>query len=147
MEINRSNIKYIEWRTTEDLHEDIVNCISELRFIRDEQQFLEDLIRSYTMDLLGGDLYEKSKEVIGKLSDSRKALTPLQRKLIAHNNNLEVLLDENDIPCEIEDYKEDHYQLMFEVASYYSKFKKVKRRIFNLIKKIMKDAKQKRLLN
>jgi hypothetical protein len=99
------------------------------------------------MDLLGGDLYEKSKEVIGKLSDSRKALTPLQRKLIAHSNNLEVLLDDNDIPCEIEDYKEDHYQLMFEVVAYYSKFKKVKRRIFNLIKKIMKDAKLKRLLN
>ena len=147
MEINKSNIKYIEWRSTEDLHEDIMNCISELRFIRDEQQFLEDLIKNYTLELIGGDIYEKSKDVIGKLSTNRKALTPLQRKLIAHSNNLEILLDENDIPCEIEDYKEDHYQLMFEVVAYYSKFKKVKRGIFMLIKQIMKEGKRKRLLN
>ncbi len=146
MEINKSNIKYIEWRSTEDLHEDILNSISELRFIKDEQQFLEDLIKNHTLDLISGNAFEKSKEAVSKLSQHKKKLKPLLKKAMAHSNNLQILLDEEEVPGELEGYKEDHYKLMFEVVAYYSKFKKIKRKIFNLIKQIMKEGKQRRLL-
>lgn len=147
MEINKSHIKYIEWRSIENLHEDILNSISELRFTKDEQQFLEDLILNHTMGLIAGDSYELSKNVITRLTKSRIKLGPLLKKLMAHSNDLESLLDENQILGEMEDFKELHYQLMYEVITYNSQFKRVKKQIFKLIKQIMKDSKQKRLLN
>ena len=146
MEINKSNIKYIEWRSTEDLHEDIHNSISELRFIKDEQMFLEDLIKGHTLQLISGTNYEESKEVILMLSKHSKKLQPLLTRLKKHSNNLQVLLDEEDVPNEMEDYKEVHYKLMFDVINYYSKFKKIKQKIFLLIKKLMKQDRQKLLL-
>jgi len=146
MEINKSSIKYIEWRSTEDLHDDILNCISEVRFIKDEQQFLEDLIKNHTLELIDGNSYEKSKEVISSLSSLQKGLNPLLKKLMVHSNNLQALLDEDEVPHEMEDYKKEHYTLMFEVVAYYAKFKKVKRKIFGFIKQIFKDGKVKRLL-
>ena len=147
MEITKSHIKYIEWRSVEDLHADIINSISELRFIKDEQQFLEDLIINHTMGLIAGDSYELSKNAITKLSKSRKKLGPLLKKLTSHSNKLEILLDENHIINEMEDFKELHYQVMKEFNTYDSGFKKVKKQIFKLIKKILKESKQHKLLN
>ena len=147
MEITKSHIKYIEWRSVEDLHATIMNSISELRFIKDEQQFLEDLIINHTMGLIAGDSYELSKSAITKLSKSRKKLEPLLKKLISHSNNLELLLDDNHIINQMEEFKELHYHLMLEFNTYYSQFKKIKRQIFKLIKKILKESKQHKLLN
>lgn len=146
MEVNKSNIKYIEWRSTEDLHEDIRNSISELRFIKDEQLFLEDLIKGHTIQLISGNTYEESKDVISMLSKHSKKLPQLLTQLMTHSNNLQILLDEEEVPCEMEDYKEVHYKLMFDVIAYHSKFKKIKRKIFLLIKQLMKQDRQKRLL-
>lgn len=147
MEFYRSNIKYIKWLSINELHRDILNCISELRFIKDEQQFLEDLIKNYTLDLLDGTIYEKSKAVITDLAHLRNELLPLLKKSMQHSNNLEVLLDEVIIPNEMENYKEVHYKLVLEVFTFKSEFKKSKRKIFSLIKQVMKEGKQKRLLN
>jgi hypothetical protein len=146
MEINKSNIKYKEWRSTEDMHEDTLNAISELRFINDEQQFLEDLIKNYTIDLIAEDTFTKSREVISSLSRHRKDLKPLLKKTMTHSNMLQTLLDDDEIPGEIERYKEAHHDLMVEVVAYYTKFKRVKRKIFSLVQKIIKHKKQKKLL-
>lgn len=147
MEINKSNIKYKEWRSVEDMHEDTLNAISELRFINDEQQFLEDLIKNYTIDLITGNTFSKSKEAISSLSKHRKDLKPLLKRTIAHSNNLQTLLDDDEIPGEIDRYKEAHYDIMVEVVAYYSKFKKIKRMIFSLVQKIIKQNKKRKLLH
>lgn len=146
MEFIKSNKKYIKLLSIEELHSDILNCISELCFIKDEQQFLEDLISNYTLDLLNGSVYENSKVVISNLAHLKKELIPLLKKSMNHRNNLEVLLDEVIIPSEMQNYKEEHYKLVLEVAFFISKFKKAKRKIFSLIKQIIKEGKQKRLL-
>ncbi len=147
MEINNSHIKYIEWRSIEELHEDILNCISELRFTKDEQQFLEDLILNHTMGLLAGESYELSRKVITRLTKSRNKLGPLLKKLMSHNNELQCLLDEINNIEEMEDFKKLHNQLMSEFIGYNSKFKKVKKQIFKLIKQILKERKHLKLLN
>ncbi len=147
MEINKSHIKYIEWRSIEELHEDTLNCISELRFTKDEQQFLEDLILNHTMGLLAGESYELSRNVITRLTKSRNKLGPLLKKLMSHNNELQCLLDEINNIEEMEDFKKLHNQLMSEFIGYNSKFKKVKKQIFKLIKQILKERKHLKLLN
>ena len=147
MEISKSKLRYIKWHSAQDLHEDIKACVLEMRFIKDEEKFLEDLIKNYTLDLIGNDIYEKSKVAIRKLSTHRKNHMPLIKKLISHSNKLQFLLDEDEVPEEMNNYKDIHYLIMFEVLAYYAEFKKVKKEIFGLIKIIMKEGKRKRLLN
>jgi hypothetical protein len=146
MEINITGLKYLKWQSIGDLHEDILKCISELRFIKDEQQFLEDLIKSYTLNLLKETSYENSKAVIGELALLRKELPILLKKSIRHSNNLETLLNEVDFSSEMEIYKKEHEIIVLEVTAYASRFKKSKRKIFGLIKQILKAGKEKRLL-
>ncbi len=146
MHINPTSIKYIEWRSPEGLHEDSVTCISELRFVKDEIQFLSDLIKSHTLDILSKNLFVESKEIATELSSQKKRIKPLIKNLISHSNILETLMDDIDIPDEEDEYKTVHYQLMFEAMAYLSNFKKLKRRVFSLIKSILKEKKKQKLL-
>jgi deoxyhypusine synthase len=147
MEINKAHIKYIEWRSIEELHEEILNRISELRFTKDEQQFLEDLVLNHTMGLLAGKSYELSRNIITRLTNSRDNLGPLLKKMMSHNNDLQSLLDEITNIEEMEDFKKLHNQLMSEFIVYNSQFKKVKKQIFKLIKQVLKEKRQMKLLN
>jgi hypothetical protein len=147
MELNKAHIKYIEWRSIEELHEEILNCISELRFTKDEQQFLEDLVLNHTMGLLAGKSYELSRNIITRLTNSRDNLGPLLKKMMSHNNDLQSLLDEITNIEEMEDFKKLHNQLMSEFIVYNSQFKKVKKQIFKLIKQVLKEKRQMKLLN
>jgi hypothetical protein len=146
MKINPSSITYIRWRDPQGLHEDSVTCISELRFAKDELKFLSDLVKSHTLDLISENHFAKSQEVVAQISAMKKGLNPLIKKMVRHSNELETLVDDIDIPDEEDDYKSAHYNLMFEAASFLSKFKKVKRRVFRLIKDILKDKKKRKLL-
>ncbi|MCW5519811.1 hypothetical protein J1N09_08165 [Aureitalea sp. L0-47] len=146
MHINPSSIKYIEWRSPEGLHEDTITCLSELRFLKSEISFLSNLIKSHTLELLSEDLFEESRKIALELSKQKKSVKPLIKKLMKHSNTLETLLDDIDIPDEEDEYKTLHYQLMFETVANLSKFKKLKRRVFRLIKKILKEKKKRRLL-
>lgn len=146
MHINPSSIKYIEWRSPEGLHEDTITCISELRFLKDEILFLSDLMKSHTLDILSENLFEESRVIALELSKQKKRVKPLIKKLMNHSNVLETLLDDIDIPDEDDDYKNAHYQLMFEAVACLASFKKLKRRVFRLIKKILKEKKKHRLL-
>lgn len=147
MEIKKAHIKYIEWRSIEELHEEILSCISELRFTKDEQQFLEDLILNYTMGLLAGKSYELSRNVITRVTKSRNKLGPFLKKLMSHNNDLQSLFDEINNIEEMDDFKKLHNQLMSEFSTYNAQFKKVKKQIFKLIKQILKERRQVKLLN
>jgi gas vesicle protein len=146
MHINPTSIKYIEWRSPEGLHEDSVTCISELRFLKDEIQFLTDLIKSHTLEILSKNLFEESKEIATELSKQKKRIKPMLKKLVQHSNVLETLIDDIDIPDEEDEYKAVHYQLMFEAVTCMANFKKLKRRVFSLIKSILKEKKKRKLL-
>jgi hypothetical protein len=147
MEISKAHIKYIEWRSIEELHEETLNCISDLRFTKDEQQFLEDLILNHTMGLLAGKSYELSRIVITRLSKSRNNLGPILKKLMSHNNDLQSLFDKVNNTEEMDNFKKLHNQLMSEFIVYNSQFKKVKKQIFKLIKQVLKEKRQMKLLN
>lgn len=147
MHINPSSIKYIQWRDPEGLHEDAMSCISELQFVKDELQFLSDLMTSHTLDLISKENFEESKSLAVQLSAKKKYVSQLLKNLVTHANLLQTLVDDIDVPGETEEYKTVHYKLMFEAAAYLAKFKKLKRNIFSLIKSILKDKKKKKLLN
>jgi hypothetical protein len=147
MKINASSIKYIQWRDPQGLHEDTTGCISELRFAKDELQFLDDLMKSHTLDLLSTINFDESRALASEISMKEKLLGPLMKKLIAHANLLQTLVDDIEVAGETEDYKNAHYKLMFEAAEYLAKFRKLKRKVFSLIKSILMDKKKRKLLN
>lgn len=141
------NIKYIESKNPDELHVESLNWISELRFIKDEQHFLNELLKSYTIQLIENQDFAKNKEIISKLSKLRKIGEKLLKKLINHENELLILVDGIDQIKEEKHYRFLHSTYLLEVTNYFNDYKDVKRVIFDVVKEIMKHEKQKRLLN
>ncbi len=139
--------KFVEWSSPEELHQETLNWLSELRFIKDEIQFLNSLIENYTLNLISGEIYKKSFRVITELSKEDKVLKELLKEVAAHSNKMEILVDGEDQIQEEKAFKVEHHALKIKVLSYESDFRKTKKEIFMLIKRIMKAQKQKRLLN
>ena len=147
MKAKEPNIKYVEWKSPEESHETSINWVSELKFIKDEQHFLDELIENYTLQLISEKTFEKSKSIVNELSTKRKELDPLLKKIINHVNELTILVDGIDQPKEEKEYKQEHGTLLVEVNQYLAGYKEIKRSIFELMKGIMKQGKQKRLLS
>ena len=141
------NIKYIESKDPDELHIESLNWISELKFIKDEQHFLDDLLKSYTLQLIENVDFTKNKEVISKLNKLRKTGGKLLKKLINHENELLILVDGIDQIKEEKHYRFLHSTYLLEVTNYFNEYKDIKKEIFSAVKQIMKKEKQKRLLN
>ena len=141
------NIKYIESKSPDELHVESLNWISELKFIKDEQRFLEDLIKSYTIQLLEKQDFSKNREIINHLTKLRKSGESLLKKLINHENELLILVDGIDQIKEEKHYRFLHSTYLLEVTNYFNDYKDIKKEIFSTIKQLMKCEKQKRLLN
>ena len=141
------NIKYIESKNPDELHVESLNWISELKFIKDEQHFLDELLKSYTIQLIENQDFSKNKEIISQLSKLRKTGEKLMKKLINHENELLILVDGIDQIKEEKHYRFLHSTYLLEVTNYFNDYKAIKRDIFIVIKAIMKHEKQKRLLN
>lgn len=141
------NIKYIETKSPDELHVESLNWISELKFIKDEQKFLEDLLKSYTIQLLENQDFSKNREIINDLTKIRKSGENLLKKLINHENELLILVDGIDQIKEEKHYRFLHSTYLLEVTNYFNEYKDIKKEIFSAVKKIMKQEKQKRLLN
>lgn len=141
------DIKYIESKSPEELHVESLNWISELKFIKDEQHFLDELLKSYTLQLIEKQDFAKNKEMITRLSKLEKDGGKLLKKIINHENEILILVDGVDQIKEEKHYRFLHNTHLLEVTNYFNDYKDAKREIFDVVKKIMKDEKQKRLLN
>ncbi|AXT62324.1 hypothetical protein D1816_18800 [Aquimarina sp. AD10] len=147
MKTQAPNTKYVAWKSPEELYETSLHWISELKFIKDEQQFLTKLVEEHTLHLISKENYRKSKVIIQELAYKQKMITPLLKKIINHHNELLILVDDLDELVKEKEYKQHHRVLLQEVNVYFNHYKELKRTIFNLIKTIMKENKQKRLLS
>jgi len=64
-----------------------------------------------------------------------------------HEKALQILVDGIDQIKEEEAYRKEHLRLIIDVSNFQKKHREIKKRIFKLIKNILKEAKQKRLLS
>ena len=142
----KTHFKYIEWRNTKGLHEDTVNSLSDLKFLKDELQFLKNLVAEHTLQLIYGKDPVESKAIFNQLDNHSKRLEKLIKELVAHKNKLQVLMDDNDVPDELREYKDEHYKLLIEEMDFHSDVKKTKRIIFEMLAGLMKKSKLKKLL-
>ncbi len=127
-------------------HEQSNQWIEELEFSQDEQKFLENLLSSHFLDLSSQKLFEPTKKIIQNLKEVEKTSSELLHKVRVHNNHLGELVERNELILE-EIVKNEHHKIEKEFHNYVLKLKFVKRKIFGIIKDIMKVHKQKLLIN
>lgn len=146
MKVIETSPKYIEWLNAELMHEESTRWLSELRFIKDEEHFFEDLIKLFTLQLIDSKNFEGSKEIVSQIKSLRIKNTELINAVIIHEKELKIMVDGKDQPKEEALYKEKHRGLLILVKKYFKEYRKLKSQVFKTIKNVMKIEKQKRLL-
>ena len=77
--------RYIEWISPEEMHSATLAWLSELKFIKDEQRFLNSLVKSYTEQLIDHKIYDRSKQLVGNILDAEKELVGLYENAARHS--------------------------------------------------------------
>lgn len=138
--------KYVEWLSSDVMHKASRNWLSELRFIKDEQRFFENLIKSYTLQLIDSEHFSESKLLIDKLSTLRMKNKAFIETVKTHENELLIMVDGIDQLKKEEAYKAKHREIAIDINKYFKDYRNLKKRLFETIENIMKHEKQKRLL-
>lgn len=138
--------EYIQWLSPEDMHQVTLSWISELNFARDEQRFLDALVKSHTLQLTGAEIFGQSREIVGDIAKAEKEVIDLMKKIQSHENLLEIMVDDLNQDKMEKAYRDTHRELTGQVSSYLEEYRKVKQQLFALLGKVLKKEKQKRLL-
>lgn len=147
MKIKENTHRYIEWIDPEEMHRTTLLWLSELRFMKDEQLFLNHLIKHYTLQLVDSEIFGKSKIIVTTLADLEKVAISLMKKVQAHENKLEIMIDDVD-QIELEKaYRDTHRELTSRIDHYKEEYREIKTKLFDLVSSVLKKEKQKRLLN
>lgn len=147
MNATKKKYSYLKWYSPEEMHEDTLKWFSQLNFARDEQLFLNNLIKDQTLKLIDASVFEESKTVVNGIAKMEKEIVPLMKLVQSHENGLVIMLDAVD-QIELEKtYLQTHKDLLISINSYLAEYQEVKRKLFELVSRQMKKQKQKRLLN
>lgn len=136
-----------EWFSAEELHEESKKWCSELKFARDEQKFLNHMIKDYTLDILDSDMFNTIQPVVASLEKSESELVNIFKKVQLHENQLQIMVDDVDQNKMENAYLDTHSELAKEVEGYFREYRDSKTKIFDIVSKVIKRKKQKRLLN
>jgi hypothetical protein len=146
MKTTQINTDFVKWLSVENMHNDSREWILELDFLNDEYLFFEDLMRSYTLQLIGLQDFSKNKKIIDTISNSRKENDNLKKLIRAHENKLDIFADGIHRLKE-KAYKNEHKSLIVLFKNHLKEHRGLKFNLFNIIKKIKKTEKQKRLID
>jgi len=146
MKTSKTSPKYFEWLSPDVMHEESKKWLSELRFIKDEEHFFEDLVKLFTLKLIDYKNYANTKALINSLKNLRSKNQELINTVVIHEKDLYILLDGKDQLKEEADYKDKHRTLLIAVKHFFKDYRKLKREVFKIVKEIMKNEKRKKLL-
>ena len=146
MKTTQSKINYVVWLSPEVMHDASRKWLSELEFIKGEQLFFKDLVKSYALQLIDSKHIDESRKVIDQLNKVKKKTTLLVEFIQNHENELKIWEDSIDDSNEEERYKTEHRKLIIDVSKFFQNYRVFKTKLFDLIKEIIKEQRQKRLL-
>ncbi|WP_421811576.1 hypothetical protein [Flagellimonas sp.] len=147
METKSNKRRFREWFSAEELHEESKKWSSELHFARDEQKFLNQMVKDYTLDIIDSDMFKTIQPVVESLNKSEKDLVDLFKKVQLHGNQLQIMLDQVNQEKMEQAYLETHSEFGREVEDFFVKYRDSKTKIFDIVSNVIKRKKQKRLLN
>lgn len=132
-------------KSEQELHNDSTLWISEIHFISDEIRFLEHLLSSKYIDCLSAGLYKKIEEFVDKLSEQKKVGETLKIVINEQEIILLDLIEKNSVTSN-KNYLENHKKLEFEMNYYMKKYRRLKKQIFEIVEKVMKNKDRKKLV-
>lgn len=136
----------IEFLSAEEMHEASVGWLRELEFIKDEHLFFEDMITSFSLQLIQNKGFEQNVEIIDIINASQKRNNSLIKIIKKHDKNLRLLVDGIDQIKEETIYKQEHRNLIEVINEHLKEYKSLKTQLFAIIKGVIKKEKQKKLM-
>ncbi|AMC10092.1 hypothetical protein Lupro_01985 [Lutibacter profundi] len=127
------------------LHSKSKQWISEIKFIKVEQNFLKELLAEHIIGLCDSNNFTKAKLFLNGINHEKKLGDELINSIKEHNINLALLIEKVYLKKE-DTIREKHELLKKEVKNYIENFKYIKEQVFELILLIMKKEKQQKLL-
>ncbi|WP_179352731.1 hypothetical protein [Winogradskyella vidalii] len=146
MKTIQAHQEYVEWLSAEQMHQDSKSWLSELLFIKDEHLFFEDLIKSFTLQLIIPEKFSENKEIIDILNRSQKQTNLLIEAVKVHTNELQIMLDGINQIKEEAAYRKSHRGLIIQLNDFEKYYRLLKAQIFDIIKNIKKEDKLNHLL-
>lgn len=128
------------------LHEETMNWMNELEFMEDEQSFLEHLLGSHFLELSSSELYDSTRKLIKKLKEVEKMGRVLMDTIQLHNKHMATMIESFQKEFN-KSLDKEHNRIKKDFDNYALNFRYVKRKIFGIIKEIMKEHKQKLLID
>lgn len=141
------NAKHTKWLSADDMHDASKKWLSELEFWKNEQMFFEDLIRSFTLQILDNNHFEESKKVVEKLTNITKQTQTLIVAVKTHEKELSIMVDDVDQIDEETAYKKEHRNLIELISEFKNRYISIKTELFDFIKTVMKEIKNKHLID
>lgn len=140
------NNRCLERNISEEMHFSSLEWRSEIAFTNDEQLFFENLLREYTLPILESNSFNRIKELLDQLQETRHELMRLQREVITHTNRLNYLVQNVDEPKIERLYKQHHTALASKKDEILKVYKNIKKNLFSAVSQALKQQKMKRLI-
>lgn len=131
--------------SVERLHSKVQKWISEIEFVKIEQDFLKELLAEHIIGLCETDNYNNAKLLLNGIEHESKLGDELIESIKEHKINLALLL-ENILLKNENKFRDNHKLLKKEVKNYIENFKYIKERVFELVLLIMRSEKERKLL-
>ncbi|MBE0423543.1 MAG: hypothetical protein IBX66_06345 [Lutibacter sp.] len=127
------------------LHTKAQQWISEIEFIKIEQNFLKELLSEHIIGLCETHNFDKAKMFLNGIEHEAKLGHKLIASIKEHKINLALLLENIQLKNETK-FRDNHKLLKVEVKNYIENFKYIKEQVFELVLLIMKNEKERKLL-
>ncbi len=119
--------------------------MSEIEFIKVEQDFLKELLSEHIVSLCTTHNFQKAKLLLSSINHEKKLGNELLANIKDHNVNLSLLIENIYLKRE-DNFRSNHENLKSEVVNYLDNFKYLKEQVFDLVLLIMKMDKQQKLM-
>ena len=138
---------YQEWFSPEEMHEQSKKWLSELKFIEDEQQFLNTIIQSFAIKPLNKNEFLQINSFKTGLTENQRKLKQLSTQVQKHINQLVIMMDGvNQLEME-KAYNKTHKSLLQTIDKYLLEYRTLKEKGFIKLTSILKEGKEKIALN
>ncbi len=131
-----------KWLAPEMMHEQTKGWFSELSFIKDEQQFLNNLIQSFAIKPIEEKEFALINDFKKAIADNQHRLNQLTKQVQKHMNQLEIMLDDVNQHEMEKAYQKTHKSLYQRLNKYFLDYRTVKERGFAKLTHILKNTKR-----
>lgn len=129
----------------EELHSDSKHWLLELNFIKDEIKFLNHLLASNYLDLLGSDHKDQVELLIKGLNQKKLFGKDLVKAIRRHEKILSALIVTQSVTSNTH-FLNQHKELQKAISKHLKKYKKIKKSIFRITEDTRRKKKQKKLI-